>query len=215
MSDYTPKVLVYDDKESQAQDIQLLLEDDFEVYTATPATLASTLRDTIDVIATDVEIIEEGKAAREGYYDVERVLKASRMVRPGIIYSNVADMSKIKNSPMGEFFFGFVERRGFDWEKNLMDGIRRAYAKRISQMSKMFTVWFKKYGIIDRKISEDAIHRLVDADLIQDADLESARNHTYGTIIKWLDNDFLEEDQVKHYEEILFRRLKDAEGFMD
>tara|TARA_Y100001949_G_scaffold163542_1_gene157513 strand:+ start:1260 stop:1907 length:648 start_codon:yes stop_codon:yes gene_type:complete len=215
MSDYTPKVLVYDDKESQAQDIQLLLEDDFEVYTATPATLASTLRDTIDVIATDVEIIEEGKAAREGYYDVERVLKASRMVRPVIIYSNVADMSKIKNSPMGEFFFGFVERRGFDWEKNLMDGIRRAYAKRISQMSKMFTVWFKKYGIIDRKISEDAIHRLVDADLIQDADLESARNHTYGTIIKWLDNDFLEEDQVKHYEEILFRRLKDAEGFMD
>ena len=215
MSDYTPKVLVYDDKESQAQDIQLLLEDDFEVYTATPATLASTLRDTIDVIATDVEIIEEGKAAREGYYDVERVLKASRMVRPVIIYSNVADMSKIKNSPMGEFFFGFVERRGFDWEKNLMDGIRRAYAKRISQMSKMFTVWFKKYGIIDRKISEDAIHRLVDADLIQDADLESARNHTYGTIIKWLDNDFLEEDQVKHYEEILFRRLKDAEGFME
>ena len=41
MSDYTPKVLVYDDKESQAQDIQLLLEDDFEVYTANPATLAA------------------------------------------------------------------------------------------------------------------------------------------------------------------------------
>ena len=215
MSDYTPKVLVYDDKESQAQDIQLLLEDDFEVYTATPATLASTLRDTIDVIATDVEIIEEGKAAREGYYDVERVLKASRMVRPVIVYSNVAEMSSIRNSPMGDFFFEFVERRGFDWEKNLMDSIRRAYAKRISQMSKMLTVWFKKHGMIDRKISEDAIQRLVDADLIQDADLESARNHTYGTIIKWLDNDFLEEDQVKHYEEILFRRLKDAEGFMD
>ena len=212
MDEYIPKVLVYDDKEDQRKNVKLLLEEHFEVYTASPETLANEIRDTIDVIVTDVEIIEGGKAARQGYDDVEKVLKTSCMVRPVIVYTNVADMAKIKNK---EFFFGYVERRGYDWVEQLIDKIRRAYAQRFPQRSKMFGVWCKKYGIIDKVVSEDGIQRLVKVQETQPEDLEYARNHTYQTVINWLDNEHLEEGEAEEYEEILFCALKNIPDFVD
>ena len=195
------------------------------MYTATPATLASELRDTIDVIVTDVEIIEEGKPEREGYFDVERVLKDACMARPVIVYTTVADLDKIKNSPMGqgEFFFGYVERRGFDWEKPLIDMIRKAYASRFEQRSKMFAHWCRERGIYDQKISEDSVERLKVTQETPSEDLENIKEHTYGTIIDWLAQVNGEvqaagppgdPQEAKSYEEIIFAALKDTQGFL-
>ena len=72
-----------------------MIDDDFEVYTASPYTHASELRDTIDVVVTDVVIIQQGQAERQGYEDVEKVLKKACMVRPVIVYTTVADMDKL------------------------------------------------------------------------------------------------------------------------
>ena len=222
MDDYIPTVLVYDDKEDQRKTVELLLEDHFKIYTATPATLASELRDTIDVIVTDVEIIEEGKAERQGYFDVERVLKDARMARPVIVYTTVADLDIIKNSPMGqgEFFFGYVERRGFDWEKPLIGMIREAYTKRFPQKAKMFAHWLKEKGIYDQKISEETIEKLRITQETPPEDFETVKEITYATVVDWLaqvsgevssagppgdPQDLARE--AKSYEEILFACL--------
>ena len=108
MDEYIPKILVYDDKEKQAQDVKDLLGDQFDIYTATPVTLAIKLRADIDVVVSDVEIIEEGKPERLGYDDIERILKESNMDVPVIVYTTVANLERIKNSPRGKFFFDYV-----------------------------------------------------------------------------------------------------------
>ena len=214
MNEYIPKVLVYDDKENQAQDVKDLLGDQFDIYTATPATLPAKLRADIDVVVSDVEIIEEGKPERLGYDDIERILKESNMDVPVIIYTTVANLERIKNSPRGKFFYGYVQRdRSWDWEDELAEKIRRAYVDRHRQASKMFTYWFEQCGILDEKVSEDGIDRLVKSDSIHDDDLETARGLTYKTIIGWLDVDYLEDEEEKQIKDILWAALEDNECF--
>ena len=214
MNEYIPKVLVYDDKENQAKDVKELLGEQFDTYIATPATLPTELRANIDVVVSDVEIIEEGKPERRGYDDIERILKVSNMDVPVIIYTTVANLELIKNSPRGKFFFGYVQRdRSLDWSDELAVMIWKAYADRYRQASKMFTYWFEQCGILDKKVSEGGIDRLVESESIHDADLETARGHTYKIIIGWLDVDHLEDEEEKQIKDILWDALKDNECF--
>ena len=214
MVEYIPKVLVYDDKENQAQDVKDLLGGQFEIYIATPATLQTELRDNIDVVVTDVEIIEEGKPERQGYDDIERILKESSMDTPVIVYTTVANLERIKNSPRGKFFFGYVQRnRDWDWENELAGMIRKAYVNRYRQASKMYTHWFEQCGILDKKVSEDGIDRLIKSQQIPDEDLEITKGHTYRIIIDWLDVDELEDEEEKDIKDILWDALKDNECF--
>ena len=214
MNEYIPKVLVYDDKENQVQDVKDLLDEQFDMHIATPATLDTELRDDIDVVVSDVEIIEEGKPERLGYDDIERILKESNMDVPVIVYTTVANLERIKNSPRGKFFFGYIERnRSWDWDKELAKMIRRAYVDRHRQASKMFTYWFEQCGILDKKVSEGGIDRLVKSETIHDEDLETARGYTYKTIISHLDVDYLEDEEEKQIKDILWDALKDNECF--
>ena len=214
MDEYIPKVLVYDDKEKEALTLKKLLDDQFEIYPATPVTLAAELRDTIDVVVSDVEIIEEGKPERLGYDDIETILKDSNMDMPVIIYTTVANLERVKNSPRGKFFYGYVQRdRSWDWEDELAEKIRRAYVDRHRQASKMFTYWFEQCGILDEKVSEDGIDGLVESQYIQEVDLESVKGYTYKTIISHLDVEYLEDDEGKQIKDILWAALKDNECF--
>ena len=191
-----------------------MLGDQFDIHTATPATLPAKLRADIDVVVSDVEIIEEGKPERLGYDDIERILKESNMDMPVIVYTTVANLERVKNSSRGKFFFGYIQRnRSWDWDKELAKMIRRAYADRHRQASKMYTIWFEQCGILDKKVSEDGIDRLVKSETIHDEDLETARGHTYKTIIGWLDVDHLEDEEEKQIKDILWDALKDNECF--
>ena len=214
MNEHIPKVLVYDDKENQAKDVKELLGEQFDTYIATPLTLPTELRANIDIVVSDVEIIEEGKPERRGYDDIEKILKDSNMDVPVIVYTTVANLERVKNSSRGKFFFGYIQRnRSWDWDKELAKMIRRAYADRHRQASKMYTIWFEQCGILDKKVSEDGIDRLVKSETIHDEDLETARGYTYKTSIVWLDVDYLEEEDGKQIKDILWAALEDNECF--
>lgn len=224
---YRPRLLVYDDKQDVAKDVKLFLDDDFEVYTASPDTLVSELRETIDVIATDVEIIQEGHAERKGYDDVESVLKKACMVRPVIVYSNIQGMDAKANSTskgQGDFFFGYVNRHGnIDWMDELADLVRKAYASRFKQRSRMFAHWCKEKGIHDQKVSEGTSQKLMAAQETQPEDFEKIKEVTYGTVVGWLAEckgevpsagPPADPKEADDYEEILFAALKDTPGFL-
>jgi response regulator RpfG family c-di-GMP phosphodiesterase len=214
MNEHIPKVLVYDDKENQAKDVKELLGEQFDTYIATPTSLETELRANIDVVVSDVEIIEEGKPERQGYDDIEKILKDSNMDVPVIVYTTVANLERLKNSPRGKFFFDYVERnRDWEWESELAAKIWKAYADRFRQASKMFAYWFEQCGILDKKVSEGGIDRLVKSQAIHDDDLESARGYTYKIIIGWLDVDYLEDDVERDIKDILWDALKDNECF--
>ena len=224
---YRPRVLIYDDKPDVAKDVKSMLDDDFEMYTASPDTLASELRETIDVIATDVEIIQEGHAERKGYDDVESVLKKACMVRPVIVYSNIQGMDAKANSTskgQGEFFFGYVNRHGnIDWMDELADLVRKAYASRFKQRSKMFAHWLNEKDMLDKKVSEDTSQKLIDTLETPPEDFEKIKEVTYGTVVGWLAELKGEKStagppadpkEADEYEEILFKALKDTPGFL-
>ena len=226
MADYKPRVLVYDDNEKAREDLKLMIDDDFEVYTASPDTLASELRETIDVIATDVEIIQRGHAERRGYDDVESVLKKACMVRPVIVYSNIPGMdvkAAATSKGQGDFFFDYVDRHGnFDWMDDLADKIRKAYASRFEQRSKMFAHWLNEKDMLDKKVSEDTAQKLIDTLETPLEDFERIKNHTYGTVVDWLAQvngevptvgPPADPGEVDAYEGILFSALKADPSF--
>ena len=224
---YRPRVLIYDDKPDVAKDVKSMLDDDFEMYAASPDTLASELRETIDVIATDVEIIQEGHAERKGYDDVESVMKKACMARPVIVYSNIPGMdakAAATSKGQGDFFFGYVNRHGnIDWMDDLADLVRKAYASRFEQRSKMFAHWCKEKDMLDKKVSEDTAQKLMAAQETQPEDFENIKEVTYGTVVGWLAEckgevpsagPPADPKEADEYEEILFAALKDKPDFL-
>ena len=224
---YRPRLLVYDDKPEVPKDVKTYLDDVFEIYAASPDTLASELRETIDVIATDVEIIQQGDKERKGYDDVESVLKKACMARPVIVYSNIPETgTKVSSTSkgQGDFFFDYVDRHGnFDWMDDLADKIRKAYASRFEQRSKMFAHWCKEKDMLDKKVSEDTAQKLIVAQETQPEDIENIKEVTYGTVVGWLAEckgevpsagPPADPKEADDYEEILFAALKDTPGFL-
>ena len=138
---------------------------------------------------TDVEIIQRGHAERRGYDDVESVLKKACMVRPVIVYSNIPGMdvkAASTSKGQGEFFFDYVVRHGnYDWMEELADKIRKAYASRFKQRSKMFAHWLNEKDMLDKKVSEDTAQKLIDTLETPPEDFERIKNHTYGTVVDW------------------------------
>lgn len=209
--EYTPEVLVFDDKQKQAQTIIDLLQDDFNMFPAIPSTLGNVIRDSVDVILSDVQIIERGQKEMEGPDIVEDFLRKIGIARPVIVYSHVKDLSLIKNSPKGEIYFDYVSMVGYDWSDDLADKIRRAYASRVQQKGKMFKYWCEQYGIIDEKVLQDGVQRLHDFGY----NYEQEESLTYRTIIGEFESEFLDDTRSDVYSGIIFTRLKNCEGFTD